>query len=82
MADGPIPQLSMFNPQPSGITFHAYEDSSPADENERQALKLRVERALGHEQGGYWRVDIIPGRYRWYVRPVRLRTRTKVERRR
>ena len=49
----------------------------PADENERQALKLRMERALGQEQGGYWRVDIIAGRYGWYVRPVRLRTRTK-----
>jgi hypothetical protein len=52
----------------------------PADENERQALKLRMERALGQEQGGYWRVDIIAGRYGWYVRPVRLRTRTKGER--
>ena len=51
----------------------------PADENERQALKLRMERALGQEQGGYWRVDIIAGRYGWYVRPVRLRTRTKGE---
>jgi hypothetical protein len=48
----------------------------PADENERQALKLRMERALGQEQGSYWRVDIIAGRYGWYVRPVRLRTRT------
>ena len=45
------------------------------DENERQALKLRLEEALGAEQGGYWRVDIIAGRYGWYVRPVRLRTR-------
>jgi hypothetical protein len=52
----------------------------PADENERQALKLRLEEALGQEQGGYWRVDIIAGRYGWYVRPVRLRTRTKVQR--
>jgi hypothetical protein len=52
----------------------------PADENERQALKLRMERALGQEQGGYWRVDIIAGRYGWYVRPGRLRTRTKGER--
>jgi len=51
----------------------------PADENERQALKLRMERALGQEQGGYWRVDIIAGRYGWYVRPVRMRTRTKGE---
>jgi len=50
-----------------------------ADENERQALKLRLETALGQEQGGYWRVDIIAGRYGWYVRPVRLRTRTKRE---
>jgi hypothetical protein len=40
----------------------------PADENERQALKLRLEEALGAEQGGYWRVDIIAGRYGWYVR--------------
>ena len=47
----------------------------PADENERQALKLRLEEALGAEQGGYWRVDIIAGRYGWYVRPVRLRSR-------
>jgi hypothetical protein len=39
-----------------------------------------MERALGQEQGGYWRVDIIAGRYGWYVRPVRLRTRTKGER--
>jgi hypothetical protein len=51
----------------------------PADENERQALKLRLETALGQEQGGYWRVDIIAGRYGWYVRPVRLRTRTRRE---
>jgi hypothetical protein len=52
----------------------------PADENERQALKLRMESALGAEQGGYWRVDIIAGRYGWYVRPVRLHMRTKGER--
>jgi hypothetical protein len=52
----------------------------PADENERQALKLRFESALGAEQGGSWRVDIIAGRYGWYVRPVRLRPRTKVKR--
>jgi hypothetical protein len=52
----------------------------PADENERQALKLRLEEALGAEQGGYWRVDIIAGRYGWYVRPVRRRTGAKVER--
>ena len=52
----------------------------PADESERQALKLRMESAFGQEQGGYWRVDIIDGRYGWYVRPVRLRTRTKVQR--
>ena len=49
----------------------------PADENERQALKLRMERALGQEQGGYWRVDIIAGRYGWYVRPVRVRQQRK-----
>ena len=48
----------------------------PANENERQALKLRLEARLGQEQGGSWRVDIINGRYGWYVRPVRLRTRT------
>jgi hypothetical protein len=48
----------------------------PADENERQALKFRIERALDQEEGGYWRVDIITGRYGWYVRPVRLRRRT------
>ena len=51
----------------------------PADENERRALKLRMERALGQEQGGYWRMDIIAGRCGWRVRPVRLRTRTKRE---
>jgi len=51
----------------------------PADENERQALKLRLEEALGAEQGGSWRVDIIAGRYGWYVRPVRLRPRTKAK---
>jgi len=51
----------------------------PADENERQALKLRMERALGQERGGYWRVDIIAGRYGWYVRAVRLRDGTKLE---
>jgi hypothetical protein len=52
----------------------------PADENERQGLKLRLERALGQEQGGCWRVDNIAGRYGWYVRPVRLRTRSEAER--
>jgi hypothetical protein len=52
----------------------------PADESERQALKLRLESALGAEQGGYWRVDIIAGRYGWYVRAVRLRPRTKEKR--
>ena len=57
----------------------SHEDSPSADENERQALKLRFESALGAEQGGSWRVDIIAGRYGWYVRPVRLRTRTQVK---
>ena len=52
----------------------------PADENERLALKLRLEEALGAEQGGSWRVDIIDGRYGWYVRPVRVRPRAKRER--
>ena len=49
----------------------------PADASERQALKERMAAALAAEQGGYWRVDIIAGRYGWYVRPVRLRPRTK-----
>jgi hypothetical protein len=52
----------------------------PADENERQALKIRIERALGQEQDGYWRVDIITGRYGWYVRPIRLRSPTNGQR--
>jgi hypothetical protein len=68
----------------SRITFHVSHFTPmkilpPADENERQALKLRLEEALGQAQGGYWRVDIIAGRYGWYVRPVRMRTRTKGE---
>jgi len=53
---------------------------APADENERQQLKLRFETKLGMEQGGLWRVDIICGRYGWYVRPVRLRARKKAAR--
>ena len=50
----------------------------PANENERQALKLRLQAALEAEKGGYWRVDIIAGRYGWYVRAVRLRPRENV----
>ena len=76
MANGQA-QLSTLNPQ----LFGHMKILPPADENERQALKLRLEEALGAEQGGSWRVDIIAGRYGWYVRPVRVRPRAKGERR-
>jgi len=81
MANG---QLLIVTHHVSRITFHVSRFTPmkilpPADENERQALKLRLEEALGQEQGGSWRVDIIAGRYGWYVRPVRMRTRTKRE---
>jgi len=83
-------ELSTLNPQHflaravslvrNGLPLREYRMKvpPPANENERQALKLRLQAALEAEKGGYWRVDIIAGRYGWYVRAVRLRPRENV----
>jgi hypothetical protein len=47
----------------------------PAAENDRWLYKARLERSLRRARGGRWRVDIILGRYGWYLRAVRLRKR-------
>ncbi len=42
----------------------------PATEKDRYRYKTCMESALHRENGGHWRVDIIPGRYGWYARAV------------
>ena len=49
----------------------------PSDDYARHLLKLRLQEALHQEQGGSWRVDIIPGRYGWFARAYRLRRKRK-----
>ena len=44
----------------------------PANEKERRSLQVRLESTLQRASGGRWRVYIVPGRYGWYARALRL----------